>query len=91
MDGLIDCGNICEGLVGEVMDLKIAQANSISLSSGPYFGSDPTVSQCARAARAASEPFGVDQTIVLDQHDRLGLSPAASGTFFARPWTVANG
>jgi hypothetical protein len=24
MDGLVECGDICEGLVGEVMGLKIA-------------------------------------------------------------------
>ena len=34
------------------------------------------MSQCARAARAASERLPVrDRTIVLDQHDRFGLSP----------------
>src|SRR3984957_18130178 len=47
----------------------------MSLSSGAYFGSHSTVSQCARAASAASERLLVWIGPVLDQHDRLGLSP----------------
>ena len=57
MDGLVEGGYVCEGLVGrEVMDaLRSRQTGSISLSSGAYFGSHSRVSQaCARAARAAS-------------------------------------
>ena len=45
----------------------------MSLSSGTYLGGHSTVSQCARAARAALA--GVDRAVVLDQHDRLGLAP----------------
>ena len=34
------------------------------------------VSQCARGGQGGKRAFaGVDRTIVLDQHDRLGLSP----------------
>jgi hypothetical protein len=55
MDGLVERGDVCENLVGEVMALRSRQAGSISLSSGAYFGSHSTVSQCVRAASAASE------------------------------------
>jgi hypothetical protein len=55
MDGLVERGDVCENLVGEVTALRSRQAGSISLSSGAYFGSHSTVSQCVRAAKAASE------------------------------------
>ena len=49
MDGLVEGGEVYEGLLGEVMALRSRQTGSISLSSGAYFGSHSTVSQCARA------------------------------------------
>ena len=36
--------------------MRSRQTGSMSLSSGAYFGSHSTVSQCARAASAAREP-----------------------------------
>src|SRR5580700_4846417 len=55
MDGLVEGGYVCEGLVGEVMGLKIAPDRLDFIEFGAYFGSRSRVSQCARAARAASE------------------------------------
>ena len=55
MDGLVEGGEVCEGLVGEVMGLEIAPDRLDFIEFGGVFGSHSTVSQCARAARAASE------------------------------------
>ena len=44
-----------EGLVGEVMGVKIAPDRLDFIEFGAYFGSHSRVSQCARAARAASD------------------------------------
>ena len=85
MDGLVEAGEVCEGLVGEVMGLEIEPAGSISLSSGAYFGSHSTVSQCARAARAASErvpgppPAELFFRKALDSCERLMRTPSPTG------------
>ena len=50
MDGVVERGVVGEGLVGEMMRLRSRHTGSMSLSSGAYFGSHSTVSQCARAA-----------------------------------------
>jgi hypothetical protein len=59
-----------EGLVGEVMGLEVRQTGSMSLSSGAYFRSHSTVSQCARAASAASERLSLER--------RAGRRPSSS-------------
>ncbi len=73
MDGLVEGGEVCEGLVGEVMGLKIAPDQLDFIEFGGVFrqplDSEPV---CASGERAFA---GVDRTLVLDQHDRLGLSP----------------
>ena len=85
MDGLVECGDVCEGLVGEVMGLESRQTGSMSLSSGAYFGSHSTVSQCARAARAANERLLVwigplPSTISPDQEaERGGIAAPQHG------------
>jgi hypothetical protein len=55
MDGLVEGGDVCEGLVGEVMGLKIAPDRFDFIEFGGVFWLHSTVSQWARAARAASE------------------------------------
>ena len=55
MDGLVEGGDVCEGLVGEVMGLKIAPDRLDFVEFGGVFRQPLDVSQCARAARAASE------------------------------------
>ena len=55
--------------------MRSRQTGSISLSSGAYLGSHSTVSQCVRAARAASERLLVWIGPLSSTSDRLGLSP----------------
>jgi hypothetical protein len=55
MDGLVERGDVREGLVGEVMGFKIASDRLDFIEFRGVFGSRSTVSQCARAARAAIE------------------------------------
>ena len=47
----------------------------MSFSSGAYFGSHSTVSQRARAARAARRLAGVDRAVVEDQNEGLDRDP----------------
>ena len=75
MDGLVERGEVCEGLVGEVMGLKIAPDRLDFIEFGGVFRQpldDEPV--CAGGQRGERAFAGVDRTIVLDQHDRLGLS-----------------
>jgi hypothetical protein len=76
MDGLVEGGDVCEGLVGEVMGLKIAPDRLDFIEFGGVFwqplDGEPV---CARGQGSERAFAGVDRTIVLDQHDRLGLSP----------------
>src|SRR4029077_7822323 len=76
MDGLVEGVDVREGLVGEVMGLKIApdRLGFIAFTGGfwPPLDGEP-VCACGQGGERAFA--GVDRTIILDQHDRLGLSP----------------
>jgi hypothetical protein len=65
-----------EGLVGEVMGLEVAPDRLDVVEFGRVFP-QPLDGEPVRASRQRGERAfaGVDRTIVLDQHDRLGLSP----------------
>ena len=52
---LFERDGVGEGLVGEVMGLEVAPDRLDVIEFGRVFGSHSTVSQCARAASAASE------------------------------------
>src|SRR5208337_108374 len=53
VDGAIEMVVVGEGVVGQmVRALRSRQTISMSLSSGAYFGSHATLSQCSRAWRA---------------------------------------
>src|SRR5271165_6211474 len=76
MDGLVERFDICEGLVGQVMGLEIAPDRLDVVEFGCVFG-QPLDGEPVRAGgQGAERAFaGVDRTVVLDQHDWLGLSP----------------
>ena len=76
MDGLVERVGVGEGLVGEVMGLKIAPDRLDVVEFGRVFR-QPFDGEPVRAGGQSGERAfaGVDRTIVLDQHDRLGLSP----------------
>src|SRR5580692_9913754 len=76
MDGLVECGDICEGLVGEMMGLKIAPDRLDFIEFGGVFRQPLDGEPMCAGGQGGERAFaGVDLTIVLDQHDRLGLSP----------------
>ena len=65
-----------EGLVGEVMGLKIAPDRLDFIEFGGVFRQPLDGEPVCAGGQGGERPFaGVDRTIVLDQHDRLGLSP----------------
>jgi hypothetical protein len=76
MDGLVEGGNVCEGLVGEVMGLEIAPGRLDFIEFGGVFRQPLDGEPVCAGGQGGERAFaGVDRTIVLDQHDRLGLSP----------------
>ena len=76
MDGLVEGVDVCEGLVGEVMGLKIAPDRLDFIEFGGVFRQPLDGEPVCAGSQGGERAFaGVDRTIVLDQHDRLGLSP----------------
>ena len=76
MDGLVEGGDVREGLVGEVMGLKIAPDGLDFIEFGGVFRQPLDGEPVCAGGQGGERAFaGVDRTIVLDQHDRLGLSP----------------
>ena len=75
MDGLVEGGEVCEGLVGEVMGLEIAPDRLDFIEFGGVFRQPLDGEPVCAGGQGGERAFaGVDRTIVLDQHDRLGLS-----------------
>src|SRR5271165_4233946 len=75
MDGLVECGGICEGVVGEVMGLEIAPDRLDVVEFRCVFGQPLDGEPVLAGGQGAERAFaGVDRTVVLDQHDWLGLS-----------------
>ena len=76
VDGVVERDGVGEGLVGEVMGLEVAPDRLDVVEFGRVFrqplDGEPVCASRQRGKRAFA---GVDRTIVLDQHDRLGLSP----------------
>ena len=76
VDGLVECVGVGEGLMGEVMGLEVAPNRLDVVEFGRIFGQpldgEPVRAGGQRGERALA---GVDRTIVLDQHDRLGGWP----------------
>ena len=65
-----------EGLVGEVMGLKIAPDRLDFIEAGGVFRQPIDGEPVCAGGQGGERPFaGVDRTIVLDKHDRFGLSP----------------
>ena len=75
MDGLVEGGEVREGLVGEVMGLEIAPDRLDFIEFGGVFRQPLDGEPVCAGGQGGERAFaGVDRTIVLDQHDRLGLS-----------------
>jgi hypothetical protein len=76
MDGLVERGGIGEGLVGEMVSLKVAPDELDIVEFGRVFRQPFDGEPVCAGGQGGERAFaGVDRTIVLDQHDRLGLSP----------------
>ena len=77
MDGFVEGGYVCEGLVGEVMGVKIAPDRLDFIEFGGVFRQPLEGEPVCAGGQGGERAFaGVDRMrIVLDQHDRLGLSP----------------
>src|SRR5271157_4075242 len=76
MDGLVERVGVGEGLVGEVMGLEIAPDRLDVVEFGGVFRQPLDGEPVGAGGQGGERAFaGVDRTIVLDQHDRLGLSP----------------
>jgi len=76
MDGLVERGEVFEGLVGEVMGLKIAPDRLDFVEFRGVFWQPFDGEPVSAGGQGGERAFaGVDRTIVLDQHDRFGLSP----------------
>src|SRR5258708_10691733 len=76
VDGLVERGDIGEGLMGEVMRLEVAPDNFDVVELWgvlwqPLDG-EPVRASCEGRERELTD---VDRPIVLDQHDRLGGPP----------------
>src|SRR6202161_1999691 len=81
MDGLVERGDVFEGLVGEVMGLKIAPDALDFLEVGDVFCQPLAGEPVCAGGQGGERAFaGVDRAIVLDQHDRLVLSPGLRAT-----------
>ena len=76
MDGLVECGGVGEGLVGEVMRLEVAPDPLDVVEFRCVFGQpldgEPV---CAGGQGGERGLADMDRPIVLDQHDRLGWPP----------------
>ena len=76
MDGVVERGGVGEGLVGEVMGLKIAPDRLDVVEFQRVFWQPLDGEPVCAGGQGGQRAFaGVDRTIVLDQHDRRGLSP----------------
>ena len=76
MDGLVEGVDVCEGLVGEVIGVKIAPDRLDFIEFGGVVRQPLDGEPVCAGGQGGERAFaGVDRTIVLDQHDRLGLSP----------------
>src|SRR5271154_7640621 len=76
MDGLVERGDVFEGLVGEVMGLKIAPDRLDFVEFRGVFWQPLDSEPVSAGGQGGERAFaGVDRTIVLDQQDRFGLSP----------------
>src|SRR5574340_539950 len=76
MDGLVERIRVDEGLVGEVMGLEITPDRLDVIEFGSVFRQPLDGEPVGAGGEGCERAFaGVDRTIVLDQHDRLGLSP----------------
>jgi hypothetical protein len=76
MDGLVERSGVGEGLVGEVMGLEVAPDRLDVVEFGRVFRQPFDGEPVCAGGQSGERAFaGVDRTIVLDQHDRLGLSP----------------
>ena len=75
VDGLVERGDVGEGLVGEMMRLEVAPDRLDVVEFGRVFG-QPLDGEPVRAGGEGGERelADVDRSIVLDQHDRLGRS-----------------
>ena len=75
MDGVVERGVVGEGLVGEMMRLEVAPHRFDVVEFGRVFR-EPFDGQPVRPGGESGEGelAGMDRTIVLDQHDRLGLA-----------------
>ena len=73
MDCVVECGDIGEGLMGEVMSLQIVPDDLDIIELRRVFGQpldgEPV---CPGGERRAGKLADVDRSIVLDQHDRPG-------------------
>ena len=77
VDGLIQCGDVREGLMGQVLRLQVVPNDLDVVQFGRVFRQpDPTVIQCARAARAARESLLTCTCSALN-------CPAKEGQFWA--------
>ena len=76
MNGLFERLSVGEGLVGEVMALEVAPDRLDVVEFGRVFR-QPFDGQPVRPGGECGEGelAGMDRAIVLDQDDRLGLSP----------------
>jgi O-acetylhomoserine (thiol)-lyase len=76
MDGLVERDDVCESQMGEVMGLKIASDRLDVVEFGGVFRQPLDGEPMRAGAQGGERAFaGMDRTIVLNQHDRLGLSP----------------
>src|SRR5580704_15162366 len=76
MDGLVECGDICEGLVGEVMGLKIAPDGLDFIEFGGVFRQPLDGEPMCAGSQGSERPFaGVDRTHCPRPARPAGLSP----------------
>ena len=76
MDGLVERGDVNESVVCEVMGLEIAPDRLDFVEFGGVFWQPLDGEPVFASGQGGERAFaGVDRTIVLDQHDWLGLSP----------------
>ena len=76
LDGVVEGGDVGEGLVGEMMRLEVAPDEFDVVEFGRVFG-QPFDGEPVRASGEGGqrELADVDRPIVLDQHDRFGRPP----------------
>ena len=76
MDGSVERVGVCEGLVGKVMGLEIAPYRLDVVEFGGVFW-QPLYGQpmCPGGQSGKRALAGMDRSIVLDEHDRLGRTP----------------